>query len=61
MKAITDVTTSELVVTLSFFQIGGYATNTQLSTAVSGLQTQIDALKERTKAVEDDLNSRTFA
>lgn len=56
MKAVVDIKTSELQVTLSFFQIGGYAT-TQM---VDNLQEQIDDLKERTEAVEEDLNSRTF-
>lgn len=56
MKAIVDVKTNELVVTLSFFQIGGYATTSELQE----LKEQIDELKTRTTAVEDDLNSRTF-
>ena len=56
MKAIVDVKTNELVVTLSFFQIGGYATTSELQE----LKERIDELKTRTTAVEDDLNSRTF-
>ena len=56
MRAITDLQTSELVVTVSFFQIGGYATSTQLTE----LQQQIEELKTRIDSVEDDLGARTF-
>ena len=56
MRAITDLQTSELVVTVSFFQIGGYATSTQLNE----LQQQIEELKTRIDSVEEDLDARTF-
>ena len=56
MRAITDLQTSELVVTVSFFQIGGYATSTQLTE----LQQQIEELKTRIESVEEDLAARTF-
>ena len=42
--------------TVSFFQIGGYATGAQ----IAELQQQITELKDRIEDVEEDLEERTF-